>query len=110
MIVALLGSVGSLSIELARLFSIKENASKKVARIVVRITTMSRLERDTGFLVRRRMGVTDIPVAAAQSRLMKMFEKNIGQKSGNNLKEQTKRLPSPEGGCASWTAEAGRVG
>ena len=66
---------------------------QRVARTPVPTTTMSRPKRVTEFLVPRETGKTDIPAVAAQSKLMKMFERNAGQKSGNNQEVQTRSLP-----------------
>ena len=93
MTVVLLELVASLSTEPEKPFSTKTRNFKRVARTPVRTTTISRRERVTGFLVRKKTGKTDIAAVAAQSKLIKMFERNTGKKSGNSQKEQRRSLP-----------------
>jgi hypothetical protein len=84
-------------IELAKHLCTGGNDSKKEVRILVLIITMWRPKRVTGFLAQRKMGKIDILVAAAQLKLMKMFERNTGLKSENNLKELKKNLLNKTG-------------
>lgn len=92
-IMVLLELVVSLSTEAERLFGIEASDFRRVARTLVRTTTMSRLGKVTGYLVRRRTEKTDIPVVAAQSKLMRMSWRNTGQKPGSSQKGQAKGLP-----------------
>jgi len=92
--VVLLELVVSPSIELARPFSTETRDFKRVARTPVRTITMLILERVIGSLAQKETGMTGILAAVALSKLMKMCERNTGQKSENNQKEQTRSLPN----------------